>query len=160
MLVSRKKNRQSAIITVWLLLTSLLKRPHNLLLTGMQLAQYSLVQPILANQLGPFHYALAHYSLGMAWYFQQVIPSPVEKCVVMRCATRDILFLQGNGNNLARIDLQSGFVGLPGYNPLAVGKQKAHPTLFNTPVLTFLLFRIPVKLRHIFRPCPVTSFGP
>lgn len=51
----------------------MLKRPHNLVLTFLQLAQYSLIRPTLQEQLSPFYSGLAHYWIGMAWYFHQVI---------------------------------------------------------------------------------------
>lgn len=62
----------TTLVTIWIILTSLLKRPHNLILTWMQLLQYSLIRPHLASQLRPFYYGLAHYWIGMSWYFQQV----------------------------------------------------------------------------------------
>ena len=67
------KDGMSASITSWILLTCLLKRPHNLLLTLLQLVQYSLLQPIIGDQLRPFHQGLASYWIGMSWYFHQVL---------------------------------------------------------------------------------------
>lgn len=66
------RERSSALVAVWIVLTSLLKRPHNLILTWMHLLQYSLVHSHLFRQLRPFYYGIAHYWIGMSWYFQQV----------------------------------------------------------------------------------------
>ncbi|EFX79080.1 hypothetical protein DAPPUDRAFT_305035 [Daphnia pulex] len=107
--------RSSTLITMWTVLTSLLKRPHNLILTWIHLVQYSLISPHLTAQLNPFYNNLAHYWIGMAWYFQE-----------------------GNGNNLARIDLASGYVGLSSYNVFAVGFLLSCAT-FSGPVLALLL---------------------
>ncbi|XP_046445872.1 GPI ethanolamine phosphate transferase 2-like isoform X2 [Daphnia pulex] len=109
------RERSSTLITMWTVLTSLLKRPHNLILTWIHLLQYSLISPHLTAQLNPFYNNLAHYWIGMAWYFQE-----------------------GNGNNLARIDLASGYVGLSSYNVFAVGFLLSCAT-FSGPVLALLL---------------------
>lgn len=66
------RERSSTLITMWTVLTSLLKRPHNLILTWIHLLQYSLISPHLTAQLNPFYNNLAHYWIGMAWYFQEV----------------------------------------------------------------------------------------
>ena len=110
------RHQWNAGLTIcWILLTSLLKRPHNLLLTVLQLWQYSLMQSALnSRRLRPFYRGLAHYWLGMAWYFHQ-----------------------GNGNNLARIDLSAGYVGLSHYNPVTVGFLLSCAT-YSGPVLSYL----------------------
>lgn len=66
------RERSSSLVTIWIVLTSLLKRPHNLILTWMHLLQYSLIRPHLVAQLHPFYKNLAHYWIGMTWYFQEV----------------------------------------------------------------------------------------
>lgn len=108
------RERSSSLVTIWIVLTSLLKRPHNLILTWMHLLQYSLIRPHLV-ELHPFYKNLAHYWIGMTWYFQE-----------------------GNGNNLSRIDLASGYVGLPNYNMFAVGFLLSCAT-FSGPILALLL---------------------
>lgn len=66
------RERSSTFIAMWIVLTSLLKRPHNLILTWIHLLQYSLISPHLTKQLHPFYTNLAHYWIGMTWYFQEV----------------------------------------------------------------------------------------
>ncbi len=71
-MVASLRERHSTYVAIWIVLTSLLKRPHNLVLTWMHLLQYSLIRPHLVAQLQPFFYDLAHYWIGMTWYFQDV----------------------------------------------------------------------------------------
>jgi len=109
------RDRLSGLITSWILLTSLLKRPHNLMLTWLQLVQYSLLKTALSHQLRPFHQALAFYWIGMTWYFHQ-----------------------GNANSLARIDVAAGYVGLSDYHATTVGFLLLCAT-YSGPVLSLLL---------------------
>ena len=78
------------------MLTCLLKRPHNVVLMLMQTLQYTLAKPLLVR-MDPFPFSVAHCWIGMCWYFQQ-----------------------GNGNNLARVDLAAGYTGTTGFNPVIV----------------------------------------
>ena len=86
------RERSSTLITMWTVLTSLLKRPHNLILTWIHLLQYSLISPHLTAQLHPFYNNLAHYWIGMAWYFQEV-PQNVLYLITKTELRHDVFFL-------------------------------------------------------------------
>ncbi len=71
----RSQEGGGGLVSAWLVLTSLLKRAHNLPLTLLHLWQYALLRPTLRRRLNAdagagFAWGLAHHWLAAAWYFQ------------------------------------------------------------------------------------------
>ncbi|GLH12631.1 GPI ethanolamine phosphate transferase 2 [Gryllus bimaculatus] len=106
-------------LSSWILLVSLLHRPHNVLLPGVQafasIFLNTLYKQTFKTKFDTCWLSIAHCWLGMVFYFYQ-----------------------GNSNSVATVDVASGYVGLQDYNPFVVGYYLVVNT-FAAPVLSLLL---------------------
>ncbi|XP_044736808.1 GPI ethanolamine phosphate transferase 2 [Chrysoperla carnea] len=99
----------------WILLCTLLLRPHNvLLISGLILISYEINQTNISFNIR----IILHYWLGKAFYFYQ-----------------------GTTNNIATVDVASGYIGQTSYNPLFVGILIFVHT-YSMPVLSHVLLTI------------------
>ncbi|KAG7210192.1 hypothetical protein KM043_011749 [Ampulex compressa] len=108
------KNILYFILQMWIIITTLLQRPYNVILLPLQLIYNSVICKILINndmmEIIPFVYSWS----GNVFYFYQ-----------------------GNSNNLANIDVAAGYIGLQSYVPIISGIFIMLNT-FTAPVLAYL----------------------
>ncbi|KAB0804642.1 hypothetical protein PPYR_01612 [Photinus pyralis] len=118
----RFKNYADQFVVCWILLCSLLIRPHNLVLIPICLFSCALVQNYLKNSL---HITMITLLIGKVFFFAQ-----------------------GNGNSFASVDVASGYVGLQSYVPSIVFLQIVCHT-YTFPVLV-TLFTITTHSRLVW----------
>lgn len=103
----------------WLLICTLLHRPHNVILIAAQV--------YMSNCVCTAYVSRRCLTANMCW----LVVAHVWIGTV-------VYFYQGNSNSLATIDIASGYVGQTGYNPMVVGILLIINT-YSAPVLSYLL---------------------
>ncbi|XP_076680624.1 GPI ethanolamine phosphate transferase 2, catalytic subunit-like isoform X3 [Andrena cerasifolii] len=105
----------SSIVRIWIMITAMLHRPHNVILVPLQIifsgVIHGIINDSIAHQVNTFVYTW----MGNVFYFYQ-----------------------GNSNSLATIDVAVGYVGMSSYMPLVNGSLLIINVL-SAPVLAYLL---------------------
>ncbi|XP_043281141.1 GPI ethanolamine phosphate transferase 2 [Venturia canescens] len=105
-----------AVLESWILISSILHRPHNVILLPMQILVSRVMHDIVrANKSGEDIILYVYLWMGNVFYFYQ-----------------------GNSNSLATIDVAAGFVGMETYQPLMAGIFLSINT-YSAPVLAYLI---------------------
>lgn len=109
-------------IVLFVLMSALTHKPHNIFLVGLQLFTCRMINESCyrsfsdkSKSINVFVQCVAHYWVG-----------------------RQFFFYQGNSNSLATIDLNAGYIGLQSFNIVSVGILLTINT-FSGPILSILL---------------------
>ncbi|KAK3577520.1 hypothetical protein CHS0354_026476 [Potamilus streckersoni] len=116
----------------WILLMTLLMRPHNVAFVAMVTVQEILVE----------RYLLGHMTLSTSYL--------TLYCLWMGEAS---FFYQGNSNSISTVDVSAGYVGLMVYQPVLVGMLLSLAT-YAGPIFWLLAL---VKYVHAQASCPTAS---
>ncbi|XP_051156691.1 GPI ethanolamine phosphate transferase 2 [Leptopilina boulardi] len=119
------------IVHVWVMISALLHRPHNVILLPMQLLCTSIIQMITKLCKLEKLRILLYIWLGNVFYFYQ-----------------------GNSNSFATIDVAAGYVGLESYS-LSIATLFITINTFSAPILAYLLLLYYETLEKPYFSCQI-----